>query len=426
MKRSAAILPFIFLLLCSCSVQKRLAKDANNLINDSLLTHAFIGIAVYDVAANKYLFYHDADKYFIPASNTKLFTLYAGLQYLGDSLPGLRYYQVSDTSVMIVPTADPTFLHPAFKNQPAFAFLQKFTSIGIHFPAFTSYLGKGWAWDDYEQSYMAQRSSMPLYGNVINISLIGSNPTVSPKRFFDDLTIQENITLGFDIKKAWDNNNIQLISGSNQSAEIPFRPDEATILTLLSDTLKNKIQAIALPPGVVFTSLPSQRVDSFYRMMMHNSDNFFAEQTLLMVSLKLTGQLNVEKTIRTVLQSNLENLPQKPKWVDGSGLSRYNLFTPGNFIEILKKLQDTFGIARLKNILATGGQGTLENYFQADSTNIYAKTGTLSNNLALSGYLFTSHNRRLIFSIMANHYPGNATPVRRSIEKFIKSIIKNY
>ena len=170
----------------------------------------------------------------------------------------------------------------------------------------------------------------------------------------------------------------------------------------------------------------SQPTDSLFKPMMHRSDNFFAEQTLLMVSNERLGYMSDEKIIDTLLKTDLKDVPQKPKWVDGSGLSRYNLFTPQSFIYILNKMQNEFGLQRMKNILATGGEGTLSNYFKNISGNIYAKTGTLSNNCALSGYLITNKGKLLIFSALANNYITGATPVRRAVEEFLEGIQKKY
>jgi D-alanyl-D-alanine carboxypeptidase/D-alanyl-D-alanine-endopeptidase (penicillin-binding protein 4) len=93
--------------------------------------------------------------------------------------------------------------------------------------------------------------------------------------------------------------------------------------------------------------------------------------------------MNDEKIIDTLLKTDFKDLPQNPRWVDGSGLSRYNLFIPQDFVAILNKIKNEFGIDRIKIILPTGGTGTLENYYRADSNYIFAKTGTLSVSLLL-------------------------------------------
>jgi D-alanyl-D-alanine carboxypeptidase/D-alanyl-D-alanine-endopeptidase (penicillin-binding protein 4) len=160
--------------------------------------------------------------------------------------------------------------------------------------------------------------------------------------------------------------------------------------------------------------------------MMHRSDNFFAEQTLLMASNEHLGYMSDEKIIDTILNFDLKDVPQRPRWVDGSGLSRYNLFTPQSFVYILNKIKNEFGWERIKNILPTGGTGTLSSYYKNDSGYIYAKTGTLSNNCALSGYLITKKGKILIFSVLANNYITNSVPVKKAVEQFLLAIRENY
>ena len=159
---------------------------------------------------------------------------------------------------------------------------------------------------------------------------------------------------------------------------------------------------------------------------MHRSNNFFAEQTLLMASNEHLGFMSDAKIIDTILKSDLKEMPQKPKWVDGSGLSRYNLFTPQSFVYLLNKMKNEFGLERMKNILATGGEGTLSSYYKKDAGFIYAKTGTLSNNCALSGYLITKKGKLLIFSVLVNQYITGATPVRKAVEQFLQGIREKY
>ena len=138
------------------------------------------------------------------------------------------------------------------------------------------------------------------------------------------------------------------------------------------------------------------------------------------------GYMSDEKIIDTLFKSDLKDVPQKPKWVDGSGLSRYNLFTPQSFVYILNKMKNEFGWDRIKNILPTGGTGTLSSYYKKDSGYIYAKTGTLSNNCALSGYLITKKGKLLIFSVLVNNYQTGATPERKAVEHFLQAIREKY
>jgi D-alanyl-D-alanine carboxypeptidase/D-alanyl-D-alanine-endopeptidase (penicillin-binding protein 4) len=177
-------------------------------------------------------------------------------------------------------------------------------------------------------------------------------------------------------------------------------------------------------PG--YRVLHSRPVDSLFRPMMYNSDNFFAEQTLLMVSNELLGRMNDGSIIDTLLKTDLRGLPQRPIWVDGCGLSRNDLFTPQDFVWLLDTLQKRFGLARMKGILPTGGTGTLSSYYRQDAGYIFAKTGSLSGVVALSGYLITKKDHLLLFSILINNYTGSGVTVRRQMEKWIHRIRDTY
>jgi D-alanyl-D-alanine carboxypeptidase/D-alanyl-D-alanine-endopeptidase (penicillin-binding protein 4) len=175
-----------------------------------------------------------------------------------------------------------------------------------------------------------------------------------------------------------------------------------------------------------FSKIHSQPTDSLLQPMMHRSDNFFAEQSLLMVSNELQGLMDDEKIIDTLLKTDLKDLPQKPRWADGSGLSRYNLFTPQDFVSILNKMKNEFGMDRLKVIFPTGGEGTISSYYRNMSGSIFGKTGTLSGVVAFSGYLTTKKGKQLIFSTLVNNHQASATEVRRAVEKFLTGIWERY
>ncbi|MEJ7609770.1 MAG: D-alanyl-D-alanine carboxypeptidase [Ferruginibacter sp.] len=55
----------------------------NDFLNDTAVRSGHAGISIYEPATGKYLYNYNAEKNFIPSSNVKLFTLYAGMKYLG-------------------------------------------------------------------------------------------------------------------------------------------------------------------------------------------------------------------------------------------------------------------------------------------------------------------------------------------------------
>ena len=419
----------------SCAVNKQVGKAATTiLLKDSAVATGHIGICIYEPATNKYWYNYNSSHYFIPASNTKLFTLYAGMKYLGDSLVGLRYQtQKMGTEIIteITPTGDPTFLLTEFKNQPVLNFFNQQKKIVINKLEYLNPLGMGWAWDDYKETYMAPRSVFPMYGNVIKIKWVSKDSlSIFPKYFNKESEKTDFLDSGFNLIKRFGSNHLIFTSGFDKTQNVTFESDLFTNINLLEDTLPNL--DITYTNGFLVNIdkkskiLHSQPTDSLFKPMMHRSDNFFAEQTLLMASNEHLGYMNDEKIIDTLLNTDLKDVPQKPKWVDGSGLSRYNLFTPQSLVYILNKMKDEFGLQRMKVILPTGGEGTLSSYYKKKAGFIYAKTGTLSNNCAISGYLITNKGKLLIFSILTNNYITGATPVRRAVEHFLQGISQKY
>lgn len=413
----------LLLLVCSCSTGKALRSAERKLLTEKVIQSSHLGIAVYDVSAEKLIYDYQSDKYFVPASNTKIPTCYAAMKYLGDSITTFQYSIKGKDTILISGQAAPDFLHPDYSSQSALEFLRQFRYVVLLSQSYKNYLGSGWAWSDYKEYYMAQRSELPVYGNVASFKWETENElTVQPSFFSKDINLQTPLKNGFEIDKTFDQNTFTLSDGNNKSAEVPFNPYINTIAGLLRDTLKLDVLVSdnAMPEGALrFRSRP---VDSVLRPMMHRSDNFFAEQMLLMVSKQQLGTVNDAYIIDTLLKTDFSLLPQKPRWVDGSGLSRYNLFTPQDFVFILNKMQKEFGMARIKNIFPTGGKGTLASYYQEEAGQLFAKTGTLSGVVALSGFLYTKRGKLLLFSVLVNNHNGSATDVRRSVEKFIRSL----
>jgi serine-type D-Ala-D-Ala carboxypeptidase/endopeptidase (penicillin-binding protein 4) len=478
----------IFLLIIffsSCSVSKQIAKSAKeNVLRDDALQTAHVGISIYEPATGKYWFNYQGDKYFVPASNTKLPTCYAAMKYLGDSLVGLRYGmpdKIFKSLMVIQPTGDPTFLHEDFLRQPAFDFLKQKITIQGYTAAIMDTIwkdkrwGSGWSWNDYEESYMAERSSFPIFGNTITISLnrvkdrnvsdsdflnrksvrlfrtsvdyfdsvFNSSRLIQtvPRKVFTDSILRINFSR--DISR----NALDVEFGHRPFSKrtIPFVTNESFTAREVLKNILNKGFDFAYPAFeknryyyqceecelVSFqinnwNIIHSQPTDSLLKPMMHRSDNFFAEQSLLMVSNELLGVMNDAKIIDTLLKTDFKDLPQRPRWVDGSGLSRYNLFTPQDFVFILKKMKTDFGMDRVKNILPTGNEGTLEGRFVKDSNYIFAKTGTLSGVVSLSGFLYTKKNKLLIFSVLVNNHNASAGEIRRAVERFVEGIRERY
>jgi len=425
----------IILVLSSCSVQQKISKSGKQVINDSSLLNAHVGISIYDPATGKYWYNYQGDKYFVPASNTKIPTCYAAMKYLGDSLVGFRW-DLHDSTINIIPSGDPSFLHPDFSSAKAIHLIKEYKNVSLLANGyFENRLGSGWTWNDYQETYMAERSAFPMYGNVVKFYLQDGLVKTMPSTFEKMISPSSSKNLkGMRVFRPMESNDFIITQGESKTVSTTFRTYESsTFLPALQAKLLTDTLHISATVGMYSGDSPkglkvfhSQPTDSLLKPMMHRSDNFFAEQSLLMVSNERLGVMNDEKIIDTLLKTDFKDLPQSPRWVDGSGLSRYNLFTPQDFVAILNKMKNEFGMERIKVIFPTGGTGTISNYYKADTNFIFAKTGTLSGVVALSGFLYTKKGKLLIFSTLVNNHQASSTAVRRSVEKFIQGIREKY
>src|ERR1051325_10510051 len=68
---------------------------------------------------------------------------------------------------------DPTFMHKDFLHQPVFDYLKQLKASFITIVDTMwkeNALGAGWSWDDYNEAYMAERSGLPICGNIFTLS----------------------------------------------------------------------------------------------------------------------------------------------------------------------------------------------------------------------------------------------------------------
>ena len=421
----------LLIVLSSCSVKKNIQTTTVNptiipvikanpynaaiLINDSALATAHMGIALYDADNNNYLYQYQSNKYFIPASNTKIMTCYAAMKYLGDSLEGLKYSKDNFGGISFTGTGDPTFLHPSFTNQKVYNFLKNagnakyiLDNKRVQFKPF----GKGWTNDDYYEDYMNERSEFPIYGNdrkffsMLDTTVSFMYPSQATKNIYSGSTGLRT--------------TVHYFVSDTTAIDLPF------YLKLLNDTVsKNNVTKEIIPSPTLSNIIYSQSTDSVLQYMMHNSDNFFAEQLLLMVSNKQLGIMNDTRMFDTLLATDFNNFPQKPRWADACGLSRYNLFTPEDIVYVLGKIKTSFKQERINAIFPAGNQGTLKGYYINNAHLIHAKTGSMSGVFCISGYINTLHNKHLIFSVMVNNHQMKGENLRRKIEGYLLKIMED-
>ena len=205
-------------------------------------------------------------------------------------------------------------------------------------------------------------------------------------------------------------------------ADVPFDYSPSLVVDLLRDTLKKpvKLWTAGDLEALHCNTLRQPVNDTLYRRLLHPSDNFVAEQVLLMCADELYGELNTDRVIAYARDSLLNDLPDPLEWHDGSGLSRYNLFTPRTIVALLHKIYQELPRERIFDLFPAGGvSGTIRSWYGAETPYVFAKTGTLRNRHCLSGYLLTRSGRVLIFSFMHNNYTGSSNGIKEEMARVL-------
>lgn len=406
-----------------CSSLKPLAieKDIRQIIKTSPIfsTH-FTGFALYEVQEERIIADIQSSKLFTPASNMKIYTMFSALHTFKDSIPSL-IYQTTPKGTLVSFLGDPTFLNPSFKQQLAFDFLQRQDHILLLLPqSQPPRFGKGWAWDDFIFDYQAERCLTPIYGNMVTV-IKNDSLQIIPSFFRDYITFANDSP---PPARQEFFNAFSIPERDSLHVKIPIKLSNELFISLLKDTLNTTLEVthetFLTPPDTLF----SYPTDDILSAMMKPSDNFLAEQLLLMCA-NQNGYTTIEPFIKKVLKEWLPEL-ESMRWVDGSGLSRYNLTSPINNVKVLNKCRVQFGMERVQTILPTGGEGTLHDHYLSDNPWIWGKTGTLSNNHNFSGYMVTTSGRLMIFSFMNNHFLTPTLEIKNEMERILQKIRDAY
>ena len=116
------------------------------------------------------------------------------------------------------------------------------------------------------------------------------------------------------------------------------------------------------------------------------------------------------------LVENAKLEPGSFRYVDGSGLSRYNLISADSSVRLLQHLKQSDDFEPFFNSLPTS-EVKLDKATKSAATDkstaprVSAKGGSMSSVSTMSGYLRTLDGRLLAFSLLANGFIGNNEPV---------------
>lgn len=159
------------------------------------------------------------------------------------------------------------------------------------------------------------------------------------------------------------------------------------------------------------------------------SNNFMAEQMLRFLGVNGSQPSTWDASIRRATQAIQEgNIISGPFTIhNGSGLYDGNLVSPRQVVGLLSTMRNhRYGPEFMASLPIAGVDGTLRHRLEGDLTrgNLRAKTGSLRDVSALSGYLQTQSGRMVAFSIIFNDPPRPAWGYRSYQDRIAEAIAR--
>ena len=363
---------------------EKLHTDIDTVLRETLFTTANIGIKVVAVETGEVIYEKNPFKLHHPASTTKLFTAATALARLGaDYRFETTLYVDSDADTQVI--GDLYFkgkADPVLQPQDIVKLVDMLLEAGVEsiqgdIVVDATYLdtvreGPGWMWDD-----------RPLRISALSIRQIEPEPG----------TRSRALACGYLLKNELMEKGIEII-GDVVPGTVPL--GARTVVRHLSPPLADIIKSMNKP-----------------------SDNWIAELLFKTIGAEVMGEPGTWQKGRDAVNEFLEEITDEPpghRFVDGSGLSRYNLLNAELLTQLLVYMYQNFELMPeyLASLPIAGVDGTLMNRMQGVSAEnvLRAKTGTLSGVSALAGYTTTVDGEVVAFGILISHYVGSASPAR--------------
>jgi D-alanyl-D-alanine carboxypeptidase/D-alanyl-D-alanine-endopeptidase (penicillin-binding protein 4) len=441
-------------------VERALRADLDRVFEASLTKHALWGVEVKSLDTGRVWYSRNAGTLMMPASNMKIVTLAAAAETLGWDY---RFKTTLETSaaiedgtlngdLIVVGHGDPSINNRM--NRASLVLDQWAAALkaaGINrieghvigdAGAFDGRrLGQGWAWDYLQEGYAAPVGALEFDENIATLSV---RPGAQPG---DDAVLElppgtglgllHHATTGepgspttIDVERPSGGNWLD-VTGAIAADAKPLTRNVAVANptlyfahSLVRGLIARGIEIRGLPvdlqerrdtrpvhsePRRVIVETESPPLRDIATVMMKVSQNLYAETLLKAVGAATSG-LGTTENGRVAARQIFTgwNVPTTYVQADGSGLSRYDYLTAEMLVAILQHLhgdprhRDDF----LATLPVAGKDGTISTRLRATraEANAAAKTGSIANVRALSGYVRTRDGETLAFSILANNF----------------------
>jgi serine-type D-Ala-D-Ala carboxypeptidase/endopeptidase (penicillin-binding protein 4) len=435
----------------------------DRILDDTLLSPAFIGIKVVSLVNNKILYEKNSGKLFHPASNMKLLTTAVALSVLNEDFrfttqvytDGKIKDSILQGNLCVKGSGDPLLTTDDLDSLAKIIHELGIKKINGDLSGDVTlfddeYWGSGWMWDDEPNPEEAFITPLTVNGNSVSVSVIparssGKRVTVElePQTDFIELlnkciTSTDTLIPPLTVVRQ-KHENVIIIQG-RISPKAPLQTfsfsvwkPELYFLHLLRDKLLGygielggTIRLNTARENMRLASI-SHPLDSVIIRINKVSYNLAAENLLKTIAVVKRGFPGSAVNGLCVIKEYLSSIgidTSSMILADGSGASFYNGISPDAIVKLLQKQYENKATFQrfIESLPIAGIDGTLKNRMKRSRAEgrVFAKTGTLSGSSCLSGYVRTRNENLLAFSIMCNHFPGDRAVLRNVQDKILE------
>lgn len=430
------------------------------------------GIEVWDQSRNQSVFSHDAERHFVPASNTKLVVTTTALGLLGpdwryatpvmlagapgDSAPGALIIQGSGDPAMSGRFfgSDFAVLDSMADSLAAKGVRRIAGDVVIDARIFTPQrIHSAWEIGDLPWYYATPTASFAVGEAAVRMIVTPNDvrfvdafaPIPVARRLRTDTAgARNNVDIDYEI---WPDTLVitgSIAANSADSSWIAEPDPEMFAARALVEALRRKSIAVtgnvrvlrdsaaiaALPTAHTAFTWHSPPMRDIVAGILKPSQNWIAEQLLKTLGAVKGGGgtwrdgLMVERRY-LIDVVHIDSLAFSLS--DGSGLSAQNVVSPRAFVMLLEHARRAPWGADYRAALPVPGMrgATLSTRLAGLETRLAAKTGSIANVNSLSGYVRTAGGRDLTFSILSNASGRSSAEVRRGIDAFVQALARD-
>jgi D-alanyl-D-alanine carboxypeptidase/D-alanyl-D-alanine-endopeptidase (penicillin-binding protein 4) len=455
---------------------KALQSDLSSYYRAPAFQNAVWGVLVRSLKTGETLFSLNPGTFLMPASNMKVVTMAAAAERLGWDYTfattvvatGPVEGGIVKGDLVVVGSGDPSLGgRPTEGPSVVERWADQLRAKGItriegriigHDNVFDDEgLGQGWAWDNLAYGYSTPTSGLAFSENVVRLSFTpgptgGAPVAVTAKPEGSGFVVDAAVATApqggdTDISVTRQPGSRQLgvtglvpVGRTDVTQDVSVENPTEFMASAFRQALISRgidvaggaidVDALPAPPdvraGETLVSYTSPPLSEIGKVLLKASQNLYADTLLKAIGRPADGGPATTREGRRVLREVLEGwgiAPDQYIQADGSGLSRYNYLTASVLVAVLTRMytDERLRAAFTNGLPIAGVDGTISGRMKDTKAqgNARAKTGSIANARALSGYVTSADGEPLVFSMIVNNFNAPATQANAIIDRAV-------